>query len=186
VALVKKERLALEQERQLVAAAKSGSNAAMSTLWMQFERLVGSIARSVSVKTGLEFEDLYQEAYLSFADCVKTHDPTRGSRLCTFAPLVVRRKLMKIARRALRAPVPADVESWDLVDEAVDLERWKTDCDDQLQSGIAALPEREQLVIRRVLAGDSHQDIAADMRLSRQRVQQLYQEGIELLREYML
>ena len=45
---------------------------------MENENLIKKIAMSFSQTTGLEFDDLFQEASLAYFEAMKTHDPSRG------------------------------------------------------------------------------------------------------------
>ena len=45
---------------------------------MEHSKLLRKIALSFSLSTGLEFDDLYQEANLAYLEALRTHDATKG------------------------------------------------------------------------------------------------------------
>jgi RNA polymerase sigma factor (sigma-70 family) len=50
----------------------------MNKLKMENELLIRKIAWSFSTSTGLEFDDLFQEASLAYLEALKTYDPDKG------------------------------------------------------------------------------------------------------------
>ena len=45
---------------------------------MEHSKLLRKIALSFALSTGLEFDDLYQEANLAYLEALRTHDATKG------------------------------------------------------------------------------------------------------------
>ena len=45
---------------------------------MENLKLIQKIARSFSITTGVDFDDLFQEACIAYLEAVKTHDMSRG------------------------------------------------------------------------------------------------------------
>jgi len=50
---------------------------------MENEKLLRKLARSFSTSTGVEFDDLFQEAYIAYHEALKTFDPNK-SKLSTY------------------------------------------------------------------------------------------------------
>jgi RNA polymerase sigma factor (sigma-70 family) len=50
---------------------------------MENERLLKKLANSYSMTTGVEFDDLFQEAYIAYYNAMKTYDPNK-SKLSTY------------------------------------------------------------------------------------------------------
>jgi len=133
--------------------------------------------------------DLEQEGWIGFWQAVKWYDAERGARFSTFAWLVIRQRIWKAVRQASSA------ERWEEADgpySDVTGARLNTDWQDAqireaLEEGMVELNERERLVLSLHYGWDGRPpqtfaEIGEPLGLTRQRIHQIHNEALLLLR----
>ena len=153
---------------------------------------------------GIDFDDLVSIAALKVAAVIHNFDPKRG-RLTTFAAMAVKRELQmhcqafstvvhkprnqREATRKLSEFSCFDIGEMD-IDVAEGGEGLAASIEHRENVGILLaqldkLPARESDVIRRRMAGEKLHEIGPAIGVTKERVRQIEQRGIERLREAM-
>jgi RNA polymerase sigma-70 factor (ECF subfamily) len=133
--------------------------------------------------TGIEPDDIIQEAYTILADMERV-DTIGFPRAYLFQ--IARSLISRHVRRARIIPLHAidDIERFDYPDDTPSPEQYAIDRDElrELARAIAAMPEktREAFVLRRV-NGLSQREIASQMRISENTVEKHISRGIRFL-----
>jgi RNA polymerase sigma factor (sigma-70 family) len=133
--------------------------------------------------------DLEQEGWIGFWQAIKWYNAGRGARFSTFAWLVIRQRIWRAVRRA------SSVERWQESDgpysEAADAQvitNWQnTQIHEALEEGLAELSERERRVLSLRYGWDgsppqTFAEISQTLGLTRQRMHQIHNEALSLLR----
>lgn len=76
-------KLTREKELELILKAKRGDRVAMGKLILSLKRHLEFWAAEAARRTGLDFDDCYQQICLAVMDSVERFDPSRGMRLST-------------------------------------------------------------------------------------------------------
>jgi RNA polymerase primary sigma factor len=85
--------LTREQEIELAAEIKQGSQAAEKKLFESNVKLVHFFARRYCCN-GMDYEDLLQEGYIALIKAVQKYDSSRGTRFVSFAGNAIRNNMM--------------------------------------------------------------------------------------------
>ena len=168
------------------ACAQAGCAECTDALVRQHQGLVQAVLRR-QVWNGIPYEDLLQEGRIALWQAILHFDPQRGVAFSTYAWAAISRRLWQAAARAARPqgllplpepPDPAEQACAAWLREQVQL---------ALHGALACLPLRlrQVLVEHYGLLGQpprSLADIARQWRLTRERVRQLRNEALALLR----
>ena len=89
--------LSIERQRELVARAKCGDQAARDALWRANSKLVGGIVQKKS--TLQDCEDLKSEAFLIFCKAIERFDLDRGTAFSNFLSVTLAEDLKHVKSR---------------------------------------------------------------------------------------
>lgn len=200
-----------DTERDLVTKAQSGDFSARDALYQQFEPLLNSVARSI-VSAGMELDDVKQHAYLEFVYILNRFDISQNVRLMTYLFWSIRRRLYSIAQQgglirvpraskhlaspavlrhrltSLDAPLRPDslTRACDILPSQIhDQQVLNIESRDeliQLKHHISQLHKREQQILNKRLLGQTHQQIADELGVSKQRIHQIESRAISKLK----
>jgi len=133
--------------------------------------------------------DLEQEGWIGFWQAVKWYDAGRGARFSTFAWLVIRHRIWRAVRRA------SSVERWqesdgpysDATGARLNTDWQGAQIREVLEEGMVELSERERLVLLLRYGWDggppqTFAEISETLGLTRQRMHQIHNEALLLLR----
>ena len=168
--------------------AQAGCEDCLSALLRENENLIWAVIRA-QISGQVEAADLKQEGRIGFWQALKRYDPQRGARFSTFAWLVIRQRIWIVAARASR------VERWRESEgpyaEAADTQvitNWQNaQIHEALEEGLSELSERERRVLSLHYGWDgsppqTFAEISQTLGLTRQRMHQIHNEALSLLR----
>jgi RNA polymerase primary sigma factor len=137
----------------------------------------------------VESADLKQEGRIGFWQAVKRYDPQCGARFSTYAWLVIRYRIWRVVQR------DSKVERWqesggpytDATGVQLSTDWQDAQIHEALEEGLAELSERERrvLTLRYGWDGSPSQtfaEISQTLGLTRQRMHQIHNEALSLLR----
>ncbi len=146
------------------------------------------VRKYVPLGQPLHDSEAWSIGQLGLLKAARLFDPARGAQFGTFAGVVIRRELHEYWRRtrlerqhvffgtdcALQVPeknsgIPDAVAE----DESVRL----------LSEFVPQLPRLERFVVQRRLSGELFREIAVELKLTRQRVDQVYRSAVRRLRK---
>ena len=176
------------QGEERLRCAQAGCEDCLSALLHENRNLILAVIR-VQYMGQVEDADLEQEGWIGFWQAIKRYDPGRGARFSTFAWLVIRHRIWTVVQRDLK------VERWQESDgphaEAADT-RVITDWQDAqireaLEEGMVVPSERERQVMLLHYGWDGRSpqtfaEISETLGLTRQRMHQIHNEALLLLR----
>jgi RNA polymerase sporulation-specific sigma factor len=90
-------------DEELIYLIKERSLEAKDILLNKYKYIIDALIKkysSVIRMLGLDFKDIYQEAYLGFTDAINNYDPDKDSSIKTFISLCVQRKIQTALRNA--------------------------------------------------------------------------------------
>jgi RNA polymerase sigma factor (sigma-70 family) len=168
--------------------AQAGCEGCLNAMLRENKGLIFAVLRA-QVYGEADLDDLEQEGWIGLWQAVKWYDAGRGARFSTFAWLVIRHRIWRAVQRDSVA------ERWRESDgpyaEAADT-RVITDWQDAqiheaLEEGLAELSERERLVLSLRYGWDgsppqTFAEISQTLGWTRQRMHQIHNEGLSLLR----
>lgn len=176
------------QGEERLKCAQAGCEDCLRALLHENRNLILAVIR-VQYMGQADDADLEQEGWIGFWQAVKRYDPQRGARFSTFAWLVIRHRIWREVRRA------SSVEKWQESDgphaEAADMcviTDWQNaQIREALHEGLAELSERERQVILLRYGWDGRPpqtfaEISETLGLTRQRMHQIHNEALLLLR----
>ena len=176
------------QGEERLTCAKAGCEDCLSALLRENRNLILAVIR-VQYMGQADDADFAQEGWIGFWQAVKRYDPQRGARFSTFAWLVIRHRIWREVRRA------SSVEKWRESDgpysDATGAQQ-STDWEnaqirEALEEGMAELSERERQVMLLHYGWDGRPpltfaEISETLGLTRQRMHQIHNEALLLLR----
>ncbi len=176
------------QGEERLACAQAGCEDCLSALLHENRNLILAVIR-VQYMGQVEDADLEQEGWIGFWQAIKRYDPGRGARFSTFAWLVIRHRIWTVVQRDLK------VERWQESDgphvEAADAQvitNWQNaQIHEALEEGMVELSEREHQVMLLHYGWDGRPaqtfaEISETLGLTRQRMHQIHNEALLLLR----
>lgn len=176
------------QGEERLRCAQAGCEDCLSALLRENRNLIMAVIH-VQYMGQADEADLEQEGWIGFWQAVKWYDAERGARFSTFAWLVIRQRIWKAVRQASSA------ERWEEADgpySDVTGARLNTDWQDAqireaLEEGMVELNERERLVLSLHYGWDGRPpqtfaEIGEPLGLTRQRIHQIHNEALLLLR----
>lgn len=181
-----------EMERLLAEAESAREELAKANL-----RLVASIAGKLSISRD-EFDEFVAEGNAIMLYAIDKFDYSRGYRFSTYVTHAVQRHLYRVIdRRRKRAQREYAREAEIMAEEpSIEVDPYEPTEDDIKTAAAAvianideALDEREQVIVRGRFGLDGTGDgktfkvLGEQLGLSKERVRQLFQKGIEKLRE---
>jgi RNA polymerase sigma factor (sigma-70 family) len=160
----------------------------MNAMLRENKKLIFAVMRA-QVYGAADLDDLVQEGWIGLWRAIKSYDPTRGARFSTFAWLVIRQRIWKAVQQAAR------VERWreakgpytEAVDTQVIAAWQEAQIHEALVEGLAELNERERQVLLLRYGWDGRpaqtfSEISQTVGWTRQRMQQIHNEALSLLR----
>jgi RNA polymerase sigma factor (sigma-70 family) len=144
--------------------------------------------RRLALRAGLEVEDLVQEALLKLHQRAAEYDPSRGGAFTTFAWTVMRGHLWNLLDRAHPLPRSGHGEQEeDLLAGVSAPEASEPLADEDVGRLLVCLSERQRQVVELrfgLAGGETHtqEEIASDLGVSFQRVQQILGDALTRLR----
>ena len=87
-----------ERDEPLWLASQQGDSAALGRLIARYDQLAAELCASFRA-TGMEREDLLQEAYLGLLKAIHSYRPEKGVPFSAFAGLCMKRQLVSAVRR---------------------------------------------------------------------------------------
>ena len=176
------------QGEERLRCAQAGCEDCLKALLRENRNLILAVIH-VQYMGQVDEADLEQEGWIGFWQAVKWYDAGRGARFSTFAWLVIRQRIWRAVRRA------SSVERWQESDgpysEAADAQvitNWQNaQIHEALEEGLSELSEREHLVLSLHFGWDgcppkTFAEIGRALSLTRQRIHQIHNEALLLLR----
>lgn len=166
--------------------AQAGCRICQDSLVRQHEGLVHFVLRRYVRGEGV-YEDLLQAGRIGLWQAVLHFDVERGVAFSTYAVVAIQRQMWQAAARAVQGGVDlSEAEACDPL-ESVAAGWWSSQVRASLLQAVRGLPNRlrEIVVAAYGLEGEPPRSLAAigrDLRLSRERVRQLRNEALVLLR----
>ena len=176
------------QGEERLRCAQAGCEDCLRALLRENRNLILAVIH-VQYMGQVDDADLEQEGWIGFWQAVKWYDPQRGARFSTFAWLVIRQRIWRAVRRA------SSVERWQESDgpysEAADAQvitNWQNaQIHEALEEGLSELSKRERQVLSLRYGWDGRPpqtfaEISETLGLTRQRMHQIHNEALLLLR----
>ena len=171
-----------------LACARAGCEDCLRALLCENENLIWAVIRAQCMGQ-VESADLKQEGRIGFWQAVKRYDPQRGARFSTYAWLVIRYRIWRVVQRTSR------VERWqesggpytDATGVQLSTDWEDTQIHEALEEGLVELNERERRVLTLRYGWDgsppqTFAEISQTLGLTRQRMHQIHNEALSLLR----
>jgi RNA polymerase sigma factor (sigma-70 family) len=168
--------------------AQAGCKDCMSAMLHENNGLIYAVLRA-QVYGETDLGDLVQEGWIGLWRAIKCYDPERGVRFSTFAWLVIRNRIWKAVARASR------LERWqetggpytDATGVQLKIGWEDTQIHEALEEGLEELRERERWVLSLRYGWDgcpprTFAEISETLGLTRQRMHQIHNEALLLLR----
>ena len=181
-------------DEEMIGLFLGGDDSAFSALIDRYIGMIRAIAAKYRVP-GLENDDLTQEGLLCFLEAAKKYSHEKGASFKTYAGVCVDRGMATLLRRsaaqkrkALNNYVSIDESSVREVSGGVDPENMyigKESLSDLHAVIPSLLSEKEQLVLKRYLSGESYDDISAALGINRKAVDNAMVRVRKKLREYL-
>ena len=175
-----------EQRSSDFACAQAGCSICLNTLLAQHDRLVFWVARR-QYPGRADYADLIQEGRIGLWQAILHYDPGRGYHFSSYAWEVIRHRIWQVVGQATQAA--GGWEAQPAADILADIiTAWQTEQIRQaIQEELACLPGRMRQVMELAygLAGQEHTSLAEigrQMGLSRERVRQVRNDALVLLR----
>lgn len=194
---------------ELAERIKAGENELIEQLWEQIERLcalhANRVSRALPSTAVCDFDDLYQSGYFAMLKAISYWEPDSGNSFITYFANCLKTAMAEATRfrtakqkkdptvfaRSLDAPVSDDDETTlgeitaDSRDPIKDLENemYNEAARQAIGSLLGLLTENEREVIERhFFAGERYTEIAKDMKITKQRVNQLKDAAFRKMR----
>lgn len=168
-----------ESDESLMAAYAAGSLEAFDELFRRYERSACAFFRR-RVACEERARDLYQELFLRLHRARRTYDPSQAFRPWFFR--VARNVLIDDTRRAFRShELALDIESA-ATGAASDAERVLAAREQASQQLASLTDEAARVLVKAVLLGECHAEIAAELGKSRASVKQTAARALRRLR----
>lgn len=158
---------------------------------------------------GVEFDDLYQSGYIAMVKAVHTYDPAAGTAFSTWLIPYLKTAFAEATGRrtrrgqneplnnsiSLETPLSDDADSDDLMDviadpaglqwrESLEESMWRKELQEAVESALSTVPEQYREILRLRYWEDMTLRDIADLRgISWERVRQMENKGIRLLRQ---
>ena len=169
-----------------IACAQAGCPECMNELLRQHKGLIVVVLRA-QYPGKCEFADLIQEGWIGLWQAILHYEVRRGVAFSTYAGRVIRNQIWNAVSKGWKAQGWLEVKGGrDALGEVI--WQWQTEQVSQaLREGLVCLPERLRQVVEQVygLNGEapiSMAEIGREMGLTRERVRQLRNEALVLLR----
>ena len=176
------------QGEERLRYAQAGCKDCMSAMLEENKSLIFAVVR-VQVYGETDLDDLVQEGWIGLWRAIKCYDPERGVRFSTFAWLVIRNRIWTAVARASR------LERWqesggpytDATGVQLNIGWEDTQIHEALEEGMVELSERERWVLSLRYGWDgcppqTFAEISETLGLTRQRMHQIHNEALLLLR----
>ena len=176
------------QGEERLRCAQAGCEDCLSALLRENRNLILAVIH-VQYMGQADDADLEQEGWIGFWQAVKWYDPQRGARFSTFAWLVIRHRIWKAVRRA------SSIERWqesdgpysDVTGAQLNTDWQGAQIREALEEGMVELSKRERLVLSLHYGWDGRPpqtfaEISETLGLTRQRMHQIHNEALLLLR----
>jgi RNA polymerase sigma factor (sigma-70 family) len=176
------------QGEERLRCAQAGCEDCLSALLRENRNLILAVIH-VQYMGQADEADLEQEGWIGFWQAVKWYDPQRGARFSTFAWLVIRQRIWRAVRR------DSSVERWqesdgpfsEAADARLNIDWQGAQIREVLEEEMAELSERERLVLSLHYGWDERPpqtfaEIGEPLGLTRQRIHQIHNEALLLLR----
>lgn len=159
----------------LVKAYQSGHKDALEVLCEENKGLVHDAANHFKSALGDE-EEFVSEAWVAFIEAAREFDVKRGN-FALYASVIMRNRIRSWLARNRRDEIsdetPEDIGTDSIDEDALDI-----------RTAVEALPAREQSIVEaRYFHDASQEETAADIGISRQRVQQLESRALDMLKD---
>lgn len=92
-------------DEELVYLIRESSIEAKDLLFEKYKYIIDAIIKKYSQVIrvlGIDFKDMYQDAYVGFTDAINGYDPNKDASLKSFVSLCVQRKIQTALRNASR------------------------------------------------------------------------------------
>lgn len=181
------ERFDLATERDLLRRAKAEDRAAADELVLRFVGLAKTLATRVTRPDGMEYADLDQVAYMGLIDAVRLYDLDKhaGIRFSTFAGWWIRQRIWRAGRKSReRLPVSGDnLDDLEAAGPGPPEAAERSERAERVRATMGWLDWRQRRVIEgRFFRHLTLEELAAEMRVSKERVRQIEARAIQRLR----
>ena len=166
--------------------AQSGCQECVERLLREHERLVYAVMKQ-QWAGGAEYGDLIQAGRIGLWQAILNYDEGRGVKFSTYAWQSIRRHIWREVKAEREAKVGLEVrrlpDGWNVL-----VKKWEQEqIEAGMREGLSCLPERLRQVIVQAygLEGEQRCSLAAigrEMGVSRERVRQLRNDGLTLMR----
>jgi RNA polymerase sigma factor (sigma-70 family) len=176
------------QGAERLICAQAGCKDCMNAMLHENKGLIYAVLRA-QVYGEADLDDLEQEGWIGLWRAIKRYDPERGVHFSTFAWLVIRQRIWKAVQWASR------LERWqesggpytDATGVQLNIDWQDTQIHEALEEGLSELSEREYLVLSLRYGWDgsppqTFAEISQTLGWTRQRMHQIHNEGLSLLR----
>jgi RNA polymerase sigma factor (sigma-70 family) len=169
-----------------LACAQAGCEDCLKALLLENENLIWAV--TCAQRFGLaEYVELREEGRIGFWLAVKHYDPNRGVRFSTFAWQIIRRRIWNLVARVSKDDGYLTTENNADLGQQV-LEAWQAEqVREALGAELANLPEPHRQIVEAHSGWNGHPpqtfaEIGGTRGVSRQRIHQIYQQALLLLR----
>ncbi len=176
------------QGEERLKCAQAGCEDCMNAILDENKGLVFAVIRD-QVCGEANLDDLAQEGWIGLWRAIKHYDPERGTRFSTFAWLGIRYRIWNAVKKVGR------VDRWqetggpytDATGVQLNIDWQDMQIHEALEEGLAELSESERRVLSLRYGWDgsppqTFAEISETLGLTRQRMHQIYNEGLLLLR----
>lgn len=170
-----------ENEKVLLKSAKAGSEEDTELLISTYKPLVASIVRQYFLLGG-DTDDLLQEGMLALFQAILTYDETNGATFKTFASLCIKRRVQTAIKQANRQKnkmlnyfIPINNQGIVLNESQEENED-----DDEKETGIyitSKIPNPENVIISKEAIKYIHEQIENKLSILEKKVLQLFVSG---------
>lgn len=176
------------QGEERMRCAQAGCEDCMNVMLHENKGLIFAVLRA-QVCGEADLDDLVQEGWIGLWWAIKRYDPKRGTRFSTFAWLVICRRIWRAVQEVERVERWRESEgpSIEAVDTQVIAAWQEAQIHEALEEGLAELSERERQILLLRYGWDgspphTFSEISQTLGWTRQRMQQLHNEALSLLR----
>jgi RNA polymerase sigma factor (sigma-70 family) len=175
-----------EKGWDLFGCAQAGCRACQERLLLEHKGLVPAVVNR-QYRYGVEYAELIQEGRIGLWDAIMKYDRGRGTAFSTYAWKAIRNRVWVAVAKSQKR------EGWLEAGESAEMLAWvirawqDEEVKQALQAELACIPERLRRVIEMSYGLNNHHPkslaaIGREMGLTRERVRQLRNEALALLR----
>jgi RNA polymerase sigma factor (sigma-70 family) len=166
--------------------AQGGCRNCLNKLMHEHEGLVHAVVRAQG-RGGIPYEELIQDGRIGLWHAILHYDPGRGNPFVSYAWVVVRRRIWRVTA-CPEQDQDDEAEAWlELAQELLEEEWWRWHVRQALLEVVEKLPVRLERLIHQVYGLDEPgpyclATLGRQWGISRERVRQLHNEALTLLR----